>query len=96
MDESFHFAADWDLLIRFQVVGAKFKRLPRFLAAFRLHPKQKTSMQMGSFGVDEMNRLRRQVHGREISWKEVKKNIAPYLWRSTVYDKLYRLGLVHY
>ncbi len=96
VNESFHFAVDWDLLIRFQVVGAKFKRLPRFLAAFRLHPKQKTSMQMGSFGVDEMNRLRRQVHGREISWKEVKKNIAPYLWRSIVYDKLYRLGVVHY
>lgn len=35
VDESFKFAMDWDLLLRFKESGAKFKRLPRFLGAFR-------------------------------------------------------------
>ena len=38
MDESFRFALDWDLLLRFRDAGARFVRLPRFLGAFRCMP----------------------------------------------------------
>ena len=35
LDESYRFALDWALIMRFRMAGARFKRLPRFLAAFR-------------------------------------------------------------
>ena len=50
LDQSFHYALDWDLLLRFLDAGARFVRLPRFLGAFRLHPEQKTSLQMFHLG----------------------------------------------
>ena len=96
MNESFHFALDWDLILRFRAVGAKFRRLPRFLAAFRLQAGQKTSIQMSSVGLNEMDRLRRQFHGHDVTWHEINKNIAPYLRRSLVFHRLYRLGILRY
>src|SRR4029078_10186052 len=44
-DTSFQFALDWDCILRAQAAGFKFKRLPRFLACFRVHDMQKTSAQ---------------------------------------------------
>src|SRR5262249_23541680 len=43
LDASFQFAMDWDLILRFREAGARFVRLPRFLGAFRVHARQKTS-----------------------------------------------------
>ena len=37
-------AGDWDLLLRFIQAGARFRRVPYFLACFRVHSKQKTHM----------------------------------------------------
>jgi glycosyltransferase involved in cell wall biosynthesis len=96
LDESFQFALDWDLLIRFQKVEARFKRLPRFLAAFRLQPKQKTHLHINSVGINEMNHLWKQLHGHEVSLEEISKNSTSYLLRSLIYHKLYRAGLLHY
>jgi glycosyltransferase involved in cell wall biosynthesis len=96
MDESYQFALDWDLLIRFHAAGAKFACLPRFLAAFRMQPGQKTIVNMPTVGLGEMNRLRKQIHGREVGWEEVYENIHPYLRRSILYHKLYRLGILRY
>ena len=42
IDQSFQFAMDWDLLLRFIKAGARFSRVPYFLACFRVHSKQKT------------------------------------------------------
>ncbi|MBI5934059.1 MAG: glycosyltransferase [Chloroflexi bacterium] len=96
MDESFQFALDWDLLIRFREAGAKIVRAPRFLGAFRVQAAQKTSAHMESSGMKEMNRLRRQVHGRDVSWQEILKNISPYLNRSVIYHKLHWLKILKY
>ncbi|HXQ37066.1 MAG TPA: FkbM family methyltransferase [Anaerolineales bacterium] len=96
LDESYRFALDWDLIVRFHNAGAKFSRLPRFLGAFRLQAEQKTSMQINSLGLSEMNRLRNQIHGREVSLEEINKNIIPYLKRSLNYHRLYRLGILRY
>src|SRR5215207_1895472 len=96
LDESYRFALDWDLIMRFRMAGARFKRLPRFLAAFRSQAGQKTSLQMNSVGMSEMNRLRKQAHGRDVSLEEVIRNITPYLKRSNIYHKLYRLGILRY
>lgn len=96
VDESFRFAVDWDLLLRFRQAGAKFVRLPRFLGAFRVHPHQKTSADMAEVGDQEMSRLRERCHGRVVSPGEVNRRVRPYLRGHVLYHKLYRLGLLRY
>lgn len=96
VDESLRFAIDWDLLLRFRDAGGQFVVLPRFLGAFRFHSHQKTSTQMASLGVEEMNRLRERCHGRTVSLKEIRRHVIPYFIRHLIYHKLYRLGLLRY
>jgi glycosyltransferase involved in cell wall biosynthesis len=96
LDESFRFAMDWELLLRFRTVGAKFVRLPRFLGAFRTHPHQKTSAVITGIGVEEMGRLRERCHGRAVSETEINRHIAPFLCKHIVYQKLYRCGVLPY
>jgi hypothetical protein len=84
------------MLVRFRNTGAKIVRVPRFLAAFRVQAAQKTSMHMNSTGLEEMDRLRSQIHNRDIGWEAVLKNIKPYLNRSVLYHKLYWLGVLRY
>ena len=56
IDESFHFAMDFELFGRMMRHG-RFRHVPRFLAAFRSHPEAKTSRQMMSVGVSEVSRV---------------------------------------
>jgi glycosyltransferase involved in cell wall biosynthesis len=92
VDESFRFAMDWDLLVRFRDAGARFKRLPRFLGGFRIHEKQKTSAAIGDIGFQEMDRIRERVHGRVPSGMEVRRAVAPYLLRHVASDVRWRIG----
>lgn len=96
MDESFQFALDWDLLLRFRAAGAKFARLPRFLGAFRVHSQQKTTTQREAVGMGEMAELRTRHFGREVSLYEVRKAVLPFLIRSAGYHWMYKLRLVRY
>jgi glycosyltransferase involved in cell wall biosynthesis len=93
LDETFQFALDWDLLLRFRDAGARFARVPRFLGAFRVHPQQKTSANMEDIGYKEMKRLRLRCHGREVSDAEVMEHIKPYLRRHVVHRFLRVVGL---
>src|SRR5262249_20811720 len=68
-DESFQFALDWDLLLRFRAAGARIVRLPRFMGAFRLHSRQKTNTLMDDLGMKEIARLRRRSLGRDVTEK---------------------------
>ena len=95
IDESFKFALDWDLLLRFREAGAKFVRLPRFLGAFRVHPTQKTSAELAENGTPEMNRIRLRLHGRETPFEEIRKNLRGYMLRHVWHHWLYRLGIAH-
>lgn len=90
LDESFHFAMDWDLLLRFRDAGAKFVRLPDFLAAFRVHPQQKTSAQITDIGFKEMSRLRQRCHGREVHNADIRRGAASYMLRHVVVSLIYR------
>jgi glycosyltransferase involved in cell wall biosynthesis len=94
MDESFQFAMDWDLLLRFRNAGARIVRLPRFLGAFRVHDEQKSQAQRHSVGEGEMDRLRLRQHGRPVTRPEIRKRILGYVVRQAVYDRLYRYGLL--
>jgi carbamoyltransferase len=96
VDESFSFAVDWDLLIRFREAGAHMVRLPRFLGAFRVHPHQKTSAEMEEVGTREMARIRERCLGRVVDYTEISRSLRPYLRKHVVYNKLYRLGVLRY
>lgn len=95
-DESFQFAMDWDLLLRFRDAGARMVRLPRFLGAFRVHEEQKSQAQLESVGEPEMARLRRRSHGRDVTPVEIHQAIRPYRLRHVAYDRAYRWGLLRY
>lgn len=96
IDENFRFAMDWDLLLRFKELNAKFVRLPRFLGAFRIHPHQKTSSEMTTLGMQEMEKLRIRCHGRRVSHFEIKDNLRAYKIEHVILHKLYRMGILRY
>jgi glycosyltransferase involved in cell wall biosynthesis len=83
LDESFGYALDWDLLLRFRDAGARMVRLPRFLGAFRVHREQRTSADR-TRGLEEMSRLRERVWGRPLSNDEIRARLRPYLRRHVV------------
>lgn len=91
IDESFRFAMDWDLLLRFRDAGAQMVRLPYFLGAFRIHEAQKTSAVINQIGVQEMARLRRRALGRDVSYAEIRRALVPYLLRHVQSDLAYRV-----
>lgn len=91
LDESFKFAMDWDLLIRFVDVGAKFAHIPRFLGAFRVHGAQKTSQAINEIGIQEMNRIRERIWGHVPNGNEVRKKITPFMARHILVDLRFRV-----
>ena len=91
VDESFRFAMDWDLLLRFRKAGARFARLPRFIGGFRVHADQKTSADITDIGFKEMNRLREREIGHVPTAGEVRKAVFPYMARHTMTDIGWRI-----
>ncbi|MFZ2161789.1 MAG: glycosyltransferase family 2 protein [Sideroxyarcus sp.] len=91
IDESFRFAMDWNMLVRFRDAGACFVRLPRFLGGFRVHPRQKTSTEISDIGFQEMDRIRRQILGRVPLPTEIKKAVRAYLLKQLVIDWTWRI-----
>lgn len=91
VDESFRFAMDWELLIRFREAGAGFAHVPRFLGAFRVHTQQKTSSVIHGVGYSEMNRIRRRTLGYEPGQVEINKAIGPFLMRHVLMDLFFRI-----
>jgi len=91
IDESFRFAMDWDLLIRFHKAGAKFAHIPRFLGAFRIHEQQKTSSVINEVGIKEMNRIRERVHGYTPDTTVVRRKVTPFLIKHIIKDLGYRI-----
>ncbi len=89
VDESFRFAMDWELLLRFREAGAVFAHLPRFLGAFRVHDAQKTNATIAAVGLEEMNVLRQRALGRVPGRLEFLRAIAPYVGRHMIADWKY-------
>lgn len=91
VNESLHFAMDWDLLVRFRDAGARFRHIPKFLGAFRIHTLQKTSSEIHKIGQQEMNRMRERSLGRVPDRKEIHKAVLPYLAKHIAADMVYRV-----
>lgn len=66
-DTDFHFAMDWELLLRFIHAGAVFRHLPGLFGAFRVHGKQKSQAEFLVRGVGEMNVLRLRYAGKNMN-----------------------------
>jgi len=93
IDESFCFAMDWDLLVRFRDAGAKFAHIPQFLGAFRVHSEQKTSAAINTVGFQEMDRIRERLLGRIPSQSEIRRAVLPFLLKHIWIDILYRIKI---
>jgi glycosyltransferase involved in cell wall biosynthesis len=96
MDESFDFALDWDFALRAQTAGFRFKRLPRFLACFRVQDQQKSIGMIKDLGADEMRRIRTTYIGDPPGNYEIRRAISGYLLRQVFFEWMYRLNLVRY
>ena len=95
MDEKFHFALDWDFILRAQAAGMRFKRLPRFLGCFRVHGRQKTTL-VSDIGSRETAILRQRMFGRLPSDRDVRQGIKAYLRRHVIVHRLYKLRVLDY
>jgi hypothetical protein len=74
--------------------GARVQRVPRFLGGFRVHALQKTQANASTSGAAEIAALLERVHGRKVSLEEVSSRTKLYFAKSTIYDALYRLGVL--
>ena len=95
MDINFHYALDWDFMLRAQYAGFKFVRVPRFLACFRVHDEQKTT-KIYELGRKEMQALRMRSLGHVPTQSEISRAILPYLARQFILHWSYRLGLLRH
>jgi carbamoyltransferase len=84
LDTGFHYAMDWDLLLRAQRAGFRFRRLPRFLGCFRVHGEQKTAQTTEL--TQEMDQLRATHFGRPISQREISRGLRLYQLRQLACD----------
>lgn len=93
LDQSFKFAFDWDLLLRFQKAGARIMRLPWFLGCFRVHDAQKSTNEISSVGMTEMARLRARELGPVFDEDRLVRHVVA-MQRSAIWcDRLLRLGV---
>jgi hypothetical protein len=93
IDPSFHFALDWDLLLRFRAAGARIDRLPWFLGLFRVHTAQKSQSMVGSVGMEEMDKLRQRTLGHRPTERELHDAFDMALLDSALVAAALRKGL---
>jgi len=96
IDDSFDFAIDWEILLRFIDEGAKFRRLPKFLGAFRVHNESKSKSMIVSSGHKEMSRLRFRHHKCELTRREIRKKLASFYRQQLCLNALYQLKILRY
>jgi glycosyltransferase involved in cell wall biosynthesis len=96
MSDEFPFSLDWDLLLRFRRIGARFARVPRFLGAFRVHEAQKTTRHIATRGERDIRRLRRRELDRDPTPAELRRHVGGYVRRHIALDRLYRAGVLRY
>lgn len=95
LDTTFQYALDWDFILKAQSAGFQFRRLPRFLGCFRIHPEQKTTA-IRNVGDRESAKIQLEHLGKVPSPAEVRRNIKRYLKRHVWVDNLYWLGLMRF
>jgi GT2 family glycosyltransferase len=92
LDSSLQCTMDWDFVLRSAAAGFTFRRLPRFLGCFRVHPEQKTSG-LSTRGKAEANQLRCRHFKRPVSTAEVSRGSRSYRFRQLACQLAYRMRL---
>lgn len=90
LDESFNFAMDWDLLLRFREVNAKMVRLPYYLGLFRIHSQQKTITHIEQIGGIEMKKLRHRYLGKIPSQLQCALGVMKYLIKARLLEVIWK------
>jgi glycosyltransferase involved in cell wall biosynthesis len=93
INENFHFAMDWDLLLRFWDAKAAMERLPRFLGLFRVHSGQKTCAQR-DIGLREISGLRKRYLGTSPFKYVIFLETALYLVSARLLELFWKAGLI--
>lgn len=87
---NFHFAMDWDLLLRMRLIGARFARVPHYLGAFRVHAEQKT-LALADTGTSEIATLRAKC-AKESDWQKARvRSVGWYILKHIATNHYYRL-----
>jgi len=89
IDESFNFAMDWDLLMRFMQTGVTIVRVPYVLGIFRVHKRQKAHVFANTLGRYEKSKILYKYHQKRISKKIIRRNVASYVLLSTIASFLF-------
>jgi glycosyltransferase involved in cell wall biosynthesis len=92
MDTRYHYALDWDFMLRAQEAGFKFARARRFMACFRVHDEQKTTKNY-DVGRHEMRAIRTKYLGHAPSQAEIYSAMFPYLTAQLLLHWGYRAGM---
>jgi glycosyltransferase involved in cell wall biosynthesis len=93
LDQSFKFAFDWDILLRFQKAGARIVRLPWFIGCFRVHDSQKSIVDISTVGMEEMARLRERELGSCFDEDRLVLHVVEMQRKAAWCDRLLRWGL---
>ncbi len=92
IDASFQFALDYDLFVRMMTEG-RFVRVPRFLAAFRVHEAAKSTLHYETVGRQEIARVQ-QDNAITLHWYDT---LIKYAFGGAILGVsfLYRLLFLH-
>lgn len=93
VSEEYELVFDWELFLRFLDAGARFARLPRFVAAVRSHPGQKSQRYLQG-GEIECRTLRAAHLGREPSDGEIAAAIRGYQLKQLAWHAAFRARLI--
>lgn len=93
LDETFGFAFDWDLLLRFQQAGGRIVRLPFFLGSFRVHDRQKSISEINSTGSAEVTRIRSRTLGNQFTVDRLERRAVRFQKQALRHDRLLRWGI---
>lgn len=93
LDETFHFAMDWDFLLRLSANQINIQHLPIFLGLFRIHHQQKTSSVMSSIGQKEIQLIRLRELGFQPTRWQLILNTVPFLLAAKFHELSFRLSL---
>jgi glycosyltransferase involved in cell wall biosynthesis len=79
VDPTFRFAMDYDLFVRFMYHG-RFRRVNRFLGAYRIHHQAKTHQMLHTVGQEEIARVYRKYRIRIVPGVSHAMGMAFPLW----------------
>jgi GT2 family glycosyltransferase len=93
-DPAFDCMFAWDFLLRAQARGFRFHRVPAFLTCYRIHDRQKSSVEKAMYEREAEALRTRAIDADPAGPHVLYKAYEAYLRRQARFDLLYRLGIV--